>query len=67
MSESNEKKEGSCCKSGSSCCGCKKFLIGILVGVLIAVIGHCFVCGKGSLCGKSKMCPIGQTMQVPAQ
>ena len=68
MSESNEKKEGSCCKPGSGCCSCKKFFIGILVGVLLAVIGLCFVCGKGSMCGKSKMCPIGQsTVQLPTQ
>lgn len=66
MSESNEKKDGSCCKtsgSGGSCCGCKKLFVGILLGLLIAVIGHCFLC-SGSPCGKAKMCPI---VQHPAQ
>lgn len=66
MTESNEKKDSSCCNtsSGKSCCGCKKLFVGILLGLLIAVIGHCFVC-SGSMCGKAKMCPIVQ--QVPAQ
>ncbi|GEM_PF-6468817 len=65
MSEQNEKKEGSCCKPGSGCCGCKKFFIGILVGLLIAVIAHCFL--NGGFCHKSKgMCPMMQ-QQMPVQ
>jgi hypothetical protein len=68
MTETNEKKEGSCCKSSGSCCGCKKLFVGILLGVLIAVIGHCFICGKGSMCGQQKMCPMMHaTTQAPAQ
>ena len=67
MSESNEKKEGSCCKSGSSCCGCKKFFVGILVGLLLAVIGHCFLCGNGPHCGKAKMCPLMQSSAQVSQ
>lgn len=58
MSETNEKKDGSCCKPGGSCCGCKKLFVGILLGVLIAMVGHCLLCGNGSHCGKNKMCPI---------
>ena len=68
MSETHEKKDGSCCKSSGSCCGCKKLCIGMLLGILIAFIGHCFLCGNGGMCGKAKMCPMMQkTIAVPAQ
>ncbi len=65
MSESNEKKDGSCCTTGSSCgCGCKKLIIGILLGVVLTMVGMCLF--KGGMCGSSpKMCPI--TLQAPAQ
>lgn len=70
MTESHEKKDGSCCKtSGSHCCGSKKLFVGILMGLLIAVVAHCFICGHGSLCGNAKMCPIVSSSQpqVPAR
>lgn len=67
MSETNEKKDGSCCKPTGCGCGCKKLFVGILLGVLISVIGHCFLCG-GGMCGKPKMCPMTPaTHQAPAQ
>lgn len=67
MSESKEHKEGSCCKPNSSCCSCKKFFVGILTGVLIAMIAHCFLCSAGSHCGKAKMCPIVPQAQKAVQ
>ncbi len=64
MSEQNEKKDGSCCKPGGGCCGCKQFFIGIVVGLVIAVLATCFM--GGGMCKKSKgMCPV--TPQVQAQ
>jgi len=60
-----EKKEG-CCNTEKKCCGCKKFVIGLLAGVALAVIAHCLLCGAGGHCGKSmKVCPVSQ-MQMPA-
>jgi hypothetical protein len=64
MTESKEHKEGSCCKPSCGCSG-KKFFIGILAGVLIAMIAHCAFC-SGSPCGKAKMCPIGVPAAQPA-
>lgn len=57
MSESHEKKEGSCCTPVKTCCD-KKFLFGVLAGLAIAFIVYSFACGKGSMCGTAKMCPI---------
>lgn len=65
MSESNEKKDGSCCKPNSCSCGCKKFILGVLFGILIAIVACNFMSG-GSMCGKAKICPISM-QQVPAQ
>ncbi|MBL8012701.1 MAG: hypothetical protein JNN05_02525 [Candidatus Omnitrophica bacterium] len=70
MTESHEKKDGSCCKtSANSCCGSKKLFVGILVGLLIAAVAHGFVCGHGGMCGSAKMCPImpsSSESQAPA-
>lgn len=57
---SEEKKDGSSCKSGGGCCGCVKFFTGLVVGLLIALLAHCFMSGG---CYKSKsmgMCPMMQ-------
>lgn len=60
---SEEKKDGSCCKSGGACCGCKKLFFGILIGLLIAILANCFM--TGGMCHKSKaMCPMTPQMQV---
>ena len=65
MTEQKQSHEGSCCKSESKCCGCKKFFMGILFGILIAIAAHCFLCGHGGNCGKSQVCPLTH-MMAPA-
>ena len=56
---SEEKKEGSCCSSGGSGCGCckgTKLLAGLLIGAFIFAAGmwfaksHCCHGGQGSFC-----------------
>jgi hypothetical protein len=61
-----EKKEGTGCKTDSKCCGCKKFFLGVLAGLALAVLAHCLVCGDGGSChkGYKMMCPM---TQVPAR
>jgi hypothetical protein len=66
MSEEKKDHEGSCCKTESKCCGCKKFFLGVLAGLALAVVAHCLLCGHGGYCGKMKTCPITH-MQMPAQ
>jgi hypothetical protein len=69
MSEQKSSHEGSCCSPKSDgkgcCCPGKKFFLGILTGLAIAVVAHCFMCG-GGMCGmkSAKTCPI--QMQAPA-
>ena len=59
MSEEKKESQGSktnaCCHSG--CCGGKKFLIGILVGVILFAGGYWFA--KANLCA-NKVCPFIQ-------
>lgn len=67
MSETNEKKDGSCCKSNhSGCCGGKKLFVGILIGVVLTLVLKCLVFG-GGICGQQKMCPMmpQATQQAP--
>ena len=61
MSEAKkESQDGSCCSSGSSdCCGCKKFVIGLILGLLVAAAAFGFY-SAGMCAGKGKMCPMGQ-------
>jgi hypothetical protein len=63
-----EKKDSCCTPSGNSCCkGGKKFLMGILIGVLIFAGGFIFAKSNCPMNGKmchmngmedQKMCPI---------
>jgi hypothetical protein len=68
MSEEQKPGQEGCCKTDHKCCGCKKFFVGVLAGLALAVLAHCFLCGGGSYCHKSSkmMCPISQ-MQAPAR
>ena len=62
-----DKKESECCSTSSKsccCCGGKKFLVGILVGLLIAAA----MCGffKAGLCaGHGKMCAFPHAQSQP--
>jgi hypothetical protein len=64
----NEQKpsQDACCTPPNKgcCCSGKKFFIGILTGLAIAVIAHCLM--SGGMCGGKglKTCPISQ-MQTP--
>ncbi len=69
MNEQKSGQDSGSCKTDSKCCCCagKKFFIGILTGLAIAVIAHCFMCGGGMCASKSsKMCPTSH-MQAPAR
>ena len=51
-----ETKKDSCCHTGGCCFG-KKFIIGILLGILLFGLGFCL--GKSNVCAM-QMCPISQ-------
>ena len=63
-----QKADGSCKTGSKCCCECKKFILGLLTGLALAVVAHCFLCGSGGHCSKSSkmMCPVSQ-MQAPAR
>ena len=65
MSDEKNKTEGSsCCGSGCSGCG-KKFVVGVLVGVILtaAALGICMGT-KCAVAGGGKVCPFSQ-IQTP--
>ena len=57
------KSDSSCChtsgsSSGSGCCSAKKFLIGLIAGIILTVVA--FSLCSSEKCSMKKICPIGQ-------
>ncbi len=64
-----EHKEGKdCCSShGGGCCSGKKFICGVLFGLLVFGAGYFFgKCSSGYCAMKQQMCPISRQM-MPSQ
>ena len=56
-------KDASCCGASSCCAGSKKFIAGVLLGLILTAAAFGFY-SAGACAAKGKICPLASQMQL---